>query len=287
MSTPAEARPKRDWTAYAPLDAGPLRQVRAASADLAEGVRRHRAWRYLAFEQVKNSYRRTVFGPWWLTAQMTVYVIGLAFIFSQLLGSKINTFLPYVAVGFLGYTLLLGIVRDGANVFVGQAGVIKSTRQPLSSLVLRSVMVELLQFGHNAVIVLPFFAFGLITPSVWLLLAPLSLAVILLNGVLIALWLGPTVARFRDVAPGIDSILQVIIFFTPVFYQQSALHGVQAALIGWNPFTYFIDLLRDPVLGHHPTVGTAIGAAAFTLANFVLALVLYSRSRSRLPYWVS
>ena len=55
---------------------------RAASADLVEGLRRHRAWRYLAVEQVKNSYRRTVLGPWWLTAQMAVYVTGMAFVFS-------------------------------------------------------------------------------------------------------------------------------------------------------------------------------------------------------------
>ena len=206
MSTPTEATPKTDWTAYAPLDAGPLHQLRAASADLVEGLRRHRAWRYLAVEQVKNSYRRTVLGPWWLTAQMAVYVTGMAFVFSQLLGSKINTFLPYVALGFLGYAMLSGLVRSGANVFVGQAGVIKSTRQPLTSLVLRAVMIELIQFSHNAAIVLVFFAVGLITPSVWLLLAPLALGVILLNGVLIGMWLGPTVARFRDVAPGIDSI---------------------------------------------------------------------------------
>lgn len=282
-----DARAKPDWTAYAPLSASSAEQLRAASADLAEGLRRHQAWRYLAVEQVKNSYRRTVLGPWWLTAQMAVYVTGLAFVFSQLLGSKIDTFLPYVAVGFLGYAALCGLVRGGANVFVDRAGVIKSTRQPLASLVLRTVAVELIQFSHNAVIVVAFFVAGLITPSAWLLLAPLSLAVILLNGVMLGLWLGPTVARFRDVAPAIDSILQVIIFFTPVFYMKSDLHGAQHALVGWNPFTYFIDLLRSPVLGHAPAAGTVIGAGFFTVANVLLAVIIFSRTRSRLPYWVS
>jgi ABC-type polysaccharide/polyol phosphate export permease len=79
------ARMRPDWTAYAPLDAGPLERLRAAGADVAEGFARHRAWRYLASEHVKNSYRRTVLGPWWLTAQSALYVTGLAFLFGQLL----------------------------------------------------------------------------------------------------------------------------------------------------------------------------------------------------------
>lgn len=276
-----------DSSAYAPLDASLAVQLRAAGADLRDGLRRHQGWRYLASEQVKNSYRRTVLGPWWLTAQQAIYVAGLALVFGQLFHQNLKSFLPYVAVGFLVYVLLIGLLRNGANVFVGQADLIKSTRQPLSSLVFRSVMVELIQFGHNAVISLLFFAFGFITPSFWLFLVPLALLVILLNGVLLGLWLGPVVARFRDVSPAIDSVLQVIIFFTPIFYRASDLTGIRGSLITWNPFTPFINLFRDGVLGEAPGLATVVGAAVYTLLDAVLALVLFTRVRSRLPYWVS
>jgi lipopolysaccharide transport system permease protein len=276
-----------DWTAYAALDAGPVVRLRAAGADIAEGFARHRAWRYLAAEQVKNSYRRTVLGPWWLTAQTATFVTGVAFVFSHLQHTAIKSFLPYVAVGFLAYVLLQGLVRSGANVFTSRAGIIKSTRQPLSSLVLREVMVQLIQFAHHVVIIVCFFAFGLIDPSWWLLAAPAALAVMLINGFLLSLWLGPIVARYRDIAPAIDSVLNVIIFFTPVFYRKSDLQGAQAALVGWNPFTYFIDLLRAPVLGQRPSLSTLVGSVAFTIGNLVLATFVFSRSRSRLPYWVS
>jgi ABC-type polysaccharide/polyol phosphate export permease len=278
---------RTDWTAYAALDAGPVSQLRAAAADVREGLRRHTGWRYLAAEQVKNSYRRTVLGPWWLTAQQAVYVAGLAFVFSQLFHQQLRSFLPYVSVGFLSYLLLLGLLRDGANVFVGAASVIKSTRQPLTSLVLRNVTVQLIQFGHNAVISVVFFAIGYVTPSLWLLLAPLALLVILVNGVLIGLWLGPVVARFRDVAPAIDSVLQVLIFFTPIFYKSSDLTGLRGTLIRWNPVTPFVDLFRDCVLGVHPPLHAVAGVIAYTLLDVILAVVLFARSRSRLPYWVS
>ncbi len=43
------------------------------------------------------------------------------------------------------------------------------------------------------------------------------------NGVFVGLWLGIAVARFRDVQPFINSILGVIIFFSPVFYRLDSL----------------------------------------------------------------
>ena len=275
---------RADWTAYAPLDAGAGERLRTALADVREGLRRHRAWRYLATEAVKNQYRRTVLGPWWLSLQTAVYVVGLGLIFGQLLGSGLRTFLPYVAVGFITFALLSGITRAAAKVFVAAANSIKSTRQPLSGLVLRDVAIELIQFGHNFLIVLILFAVGLIHPSLWLLLAPLALLLIAVNGVALGLWLGPLVARFRDIGPAVDSVLQVLIFFTPVFYRASSLHGPQHALIAWNPFTYLIELFRDLVLGHRPTVGTVTGVALFTVANVLVALTVFAQSRSRLPY---
>jgi ABC-2 type transport system permease protein len=276
-----------DWTSYAPLDAGALTALRAAGADVREGLRRHHGWRYLAQEHVRNSYRRTVLGPWWLTAQQALYVSGLAFVFSQLFHQQLKTFLPYVSVGFLAYVLLLGLLHTGANVFVTHAGTIKSARQPLTSLVLRNAMIELIQFGHNAVITLVFFVVGFVHVSLWLALVPLVLIVILINGVLLGLWLGPTVARFRDVSPAIDSVMQVMVFFTPIFYKTSDLHGARGAIIRWNPFTPFIDLFRDCVLGQRPGALSLIGVGAYTAINMILAVVVFARSRSRLPYWVS
>ena len=271
---------------YVPLDAKTGPRLRAALSDLAVGLRRHASWRFLSAEQVRNSYRRTVLGPWWLTAQTLLYVLGLALVFGQLLGAELREFLPYVATGFLTFSLLSNLVRGAANVFVAQASMIKSARQPLSNLVFRMVCVELIQFLHNAVILLGFCLFGLISLSPWLLVAPGALVLIAANGVALALWLGPLVARFRDVTPAVESVLQVAIFFTPVFYRPDNLSGVQAGLVGWNPFTYFIDLFRDGALGHPVALSTVVGAAAWSAANVLLGVLVFSRTRSRIPYWV-
>ena len=60
---------------------------------------------YLAVENIKNRYRRTVLGPWWLTVQMGVFVTGISIIFGQPASSRTcREFLPYVAVGYIVFS---------------------------------------------------------------------------------------------------------------------------------------------------------------------------------------
>ena len=276
------------WSGYAPLDAGVSVRSRAALGDVSEGVRRWRSWTYLAVESIKNQYRRTVVGPWWLTLQTAAYVAGLAVLFGTIFGQPLREFVPYVAGGFIVFSLLSGLTRAGADVFVNNASTIKSTRQPLSVLILQAVTVEFLQFLHNLVIIVVFVAIGLVPITLSLLLVVPAVALILLNGVAIGLWLGPTVARFRDVGPFVGSILQVMAFATPIFWKIDTIHpDSRALLLGWNPFAYLLAIFRDPLLGHISLAGTYVGAAALTVVNLGLAVLVFSRNRSRLPYWVA
>jgi ABC-type polysaccharide/polyol phosphate export permease len=276
------------WLGYAPLDAGLGMRTSAALGDLSEGIRRWQSWSYLAVASVKNQYKRTVIGPWWITLQTAAYVLGLAILFGAIFHEPLDEFVPYVAVGFIGFTLLSGLTRRGAEVFVNNSSVIKSTRQPLSVLVFRVVTIELLQFAHNMIIVLIFLLFGLVHPAASILLIFPAVLLIMINGVAVGLWLGPTVARFRDVGPFVVSILQMLVFFTPIFWRVDTLHpDNRAALVGWNPYAYLLGVFRDPLLGDPLKATTYVGAGVITLANLVLAAVIFSRARSRLPYWVA
>lgn len=276
------------WHGYAPLDASMGARTRAAVGDVAEGIRRWRSWTYLAVESVKNQYRRTVVGPWWLTLQTAAYVFGLAILFGAIFRQPLGEFVPYVGGGFIGFSLLAGLTRQAADVFVNNASTLTSTRQPLTVMVFRAAMVELLQFGHNLVIIVAFVAFGVVPLSPVLLLLVPALGIILLNGVAVGLWLGPTVARFRDVGPFVTSILQVMMLFTPVFWRVDEIHpDSRSVLVGWNPFAYLLGLFRDPLLGEFPSALTWTGVAAVTAVNVLLAFWVFARTRSRLPYWVS
>lgn len=277
----------RTWHGYAPLDAGVSRRTAAAAGDVVEGLRRWRLWSYLAVDAVKNQYRRTTVGPWWLTLQTLAYVIGLAVLFGAIFRVEQEDFLPYVACGFIVFTLLSGLTRAASQVFVEGATGITSTRQPLSVLVLQGATVELLAFAHNLVIVGGLAVFGYLSLGAVSLLAIPALLLIVLNGVALGFWLGPMVARFRDVGPLVLSVLQMMMFFTPIFWEVASLtSGARQALLTWNPFYYLLDCFRAPLLGDAPW-GSFVGAAVVTLINVVLGAVVFVRTRSRIPYWVS
>ena len=153
---------------------------------------------------------------------------------------------------------------------------------------LRDVGVEFIHFSHNMVLYLVFLVAGLVPLSPKILIALPVVAVIAVNGLFVGLWLGIAVARFRDVQPFINSILGVLIFFTPVFYHPDKLSpGIQIAVLSWNPFTYLIQAFRAPLIGAPLLPSYYIGTAVFTVINVVLGLAVFTRARSRLPYWVA
>src|SRR5579884_252919 len=274
--------PRSGWTGYAPLDASPRVQLEAALADIWEGLRRWRNWSYLAVENVKNRYRRTVLGPWWLTLQTAIFIVGISVVFGHLLHAGLRSFLPYVALGMISFTLLTGITRAGAEVFVAGSSTLRSTRQPLSTLVLRDVAIEFIHFAHNILLYVVFVAARLVPLSPKLLVALPIVLLIAVNGLFLGLWLGSAVARFRDVQPLVNSILGVIIFFSPVFYHLNDLSsGIRNVLLAWNPLTYLISAFRAPLI-----TSFYVGTAVVTVVNVVLGLVVFARARSRLPYWV-
>jgi ABC-type polysaccharide/polyol phosphate export permease len=278
------------WTGYAPLDAGLRAQFAAAAADLGEGLRRWRSWTYLAVENVKNRYRRTVLGPWWVTLQTAIFVAGISIVFGHVIGQNVpgKSYILFVAVGYIAFILLSSLTRAGADVFVNGSSTLKSTRQPLSNLVLRDVAIELIHFAHNFVLFVPFVILGLAPLSPTMLVALPIVIVIAANGLFLGLWLGTAVARFRDVGPLVNSILGVIIFFSPVFYSPQSLgpSRIRHLVLAWNPFSYLIDAFRAPLIGAPLVPSYYIGTAIVTIVNVGLGLVVFTRARSRLPYWV-
>ena len=276
------------WTGYAPLDASVRAQFQAATSDLREGLRRWRSWSYLSVENVKNRYRRTVLGPWWLTLQMGVFVLGISIVFGHIQEQGLRSFIPYVGMGYMAFVLLVGLTNAAANVFVVGSSTLKSTRQPLSNLVLRDVGIEFITFAHNLLLYLVFLAVGLVPLTPKMLLALPIAGVIAVNGLFVGLWLGIAVARFRDVQPFVNSILGVIIFFSPVFLNFSQLSsGIRNYGLVWNPFTYLIEAFRAPLIGAPLLPSYYVGTAVVTVINIGLGLVVFTRARSRLPYWVA
>ncbi len=261
------------------------RNFSKAINDLRNGWRRRALWSMLGLREIRQRYRRSVIGPFWLTISMGVMVGALGLLYGSIFGQQLDGYLPYLAAGFVCWGLIASLVLDGTRAFISSEGLIKQLSAPLSIHVFSEVWSNLVIFFHNVWI---FFIVALWydkIPGWTVVLAIPAVAILLLNGVWMGLLLGLLSTRFRDVPQIIASIVQVMFFLTPVIWRPDMLPG-RALVLDLNPFYYLVELVRAPLLGGLPSLQILLGVAVITVAGWTLALIFYTTYRWRLAYWV-
>jgi ABC-type polysaccharide/polyol phosphate export permease len=97
--------------------------------------------------------------------------------------------------------------------------------------------------------------------------------------------LSPVCARFRDLAQVIASILQVMFFFTPIFWVPGGQLS-RPILVEANPFYHLLQLLRAPLLGELPTALNWQVSVAVTVVAGVGALASLAATRRHVYLWL-
>jgi ABC-2 type transport system permease protein len=254
-------------------------------ADLIEGLKMWELWTTLGWHDIRQRYRRSVIGPFWLTLSMGVMIGGLAYLYAGLLRQDLQTYLPYVATGMIVFSLISSLVSEGASTFIGSSSLILQLRAPLSIYLYQMIWRNLIIFAHNISIYAVILMLMKVDKGWNFFLAFPGLFLIALNGLWTGIILGGLSARFRDVPPIVGSIMQVAFFLTPVFWTTDALGG-RAFFVHFNPFYYFVEIVRMPLLGKTPSAEIWLGVLAINVVSCVVAIAMYPRFRSRVAYWV-
>src|SRR5258707_15511449 len=77
------------------------RQRPKAWRDIVEGIALWRLWFRLGWNDILQRYRRSILGPFWLTASTALMVIMLGVLYAELFNQPINDFIPFLCVGLL------------------------------------------------------------------------------------------------------------------------------------------------------------------------------------------
>jgi ABC-type polysaccharide/polyol phosphate export permease len=258
---------------------------RLAWSDVSEGFAGWRLWSSLGWSDIRQRYRRSVIGPFWLTLSMAILILALGIIYATLFHMPIAEYLPFLTLGYLIWGLISNLVTDACTVFSSAAPFLKHSRIPKSVFVYRAVWRNLLMTGHNAVVYVAVALIFGVAPSWWALTVPLALLVVAANGVWMGLLLGMVAARFRDVPQLVSNLLQVLFFVTPILFKRESL-GQHAALINLNPLAHFVEVVRDPLLGGVPELHSWLVVIASTLIGWGLTYLAFVRLRARIVYWI-
>ena len=261
------------------------RNLNVAWQDVAAGWKRWELWSTMALQDTRQRYRRSVIGPFWLTLSMGIFIGALGLLYAVIFEQELETYLPYVAAGFIVWGLVSSLILEGGNTFIANEGMIRQLPAPVSTYVYRMVWGNLIIFAHN-ILVFVAVAVWFQTKISWALVFVLpGLALIALNGVWMGLLLGLVSARFRDIPQLLASVVQVTFFLTPINWLPDMLSG-RTFIVDWNPIYHLIELVRAPLLGEMPSVLTLVASVVVTILGWLLAVLLFAVYRWRIPYWL-
>lgn len=255
--------------------------------DISAAVRRYSLVGMLGWQDVKQRYRRSALGPFWLTISMGVMIGTIGIVFGSIFKSPTDEFLPFLAVGLILWTFMSTVIAEGCLGFVAAEGVIKQLPLPLFIHLLRVVWRNLLILAHNIVIFpLVLIAVGKPLTAEAFLSIP-GLLLVIINLCWIVLILAVLCARYRDLPQIINSLLQVVFYLTPIMWMPALLpERAGVYLLTWNPLFHLIEIVRMPLLTGAASVlnwEVSIGLAVF---GWAIALAVYGRYKLRIAYWL-
>lgn len=242
-------------------------------------------WAYSGLQDIRLRYRRSLLGPWWLTLSTAITIAVLGLLWSRIFQMDITEYLPFFAIGHVVWIWISSQLNDACAGFTQFEHIIKQTRLPYPTYLLRLSMRHTLILAHNSVVVaavLLLCGTGFHAVS-WLALIGLALVSVIC--VLIAIVLAICCTRYRDLPPLVGSALQVAFFLTPILWQPGALRSA-AWMAELNPLFHWIELIRQPLLGHLPVAAHYLWTGASIGLLGALALWLLGRERDRIAYWM-
>lgn len=255
-------------------------------SDILKSIASPLQWWTLALFDIKQRYRRSTLGPLWITLSTGIMVAALGFLWSTLFKTPLHEFMPYYAAGLVLWNFLSSQINESCSAYIQYEGYIKQINLPLPLYVLRVWSRNLIFFAHNFIVFLIVWAvFGFYwTPNIPM--AILGLAAVSFAVFFLSIPIAILCTRFRDITQIVQSLIQVLYFFTPVMWQVKVLPEEYKWVAEYNPLHHVFEVVRAPLLGQTASLESWIWVLSLLVIFAVIASVMHNRYRKRVAYWL-
>lgn len=254
----------------------------SALGDFKDGLVRWRVWVALANEEISDQHRRTTLGPLWLVLNYLAFAAIFILIFKR--GEGIPNYEAYVAVGLFVWLYISETIVQSVSLFVREENFIKGTTLPLSVYVLRLTMQSIIRAGYmlaGCILLLLIFGAPVSFGWVWALL---GFAIIFLTTPAAIVVFAMGGAFFPDIQFVVQNVMRLGMFLTPIFWTVRDSGGVRRILADWNPFAYYLEIIRTPILTGNLPTHAFILCISMGLILWLAALLLTGRFRKQIVF---
>lgn len=256
-----------------------LREVR-------DGWRWRELWMTLGWRDVRTRHRRSNIGPFWNTLGLAFVAICIGGLYGGIMGRPTSEYIPYLVTGYMIFGFLSALVTEGKDAFVSNAAAIREIAVPGTVYIYKLLWKNLIILGFNSIVYVAALVLYRVLPFPSIILIVPALALVLLNGIWVSLLLGLINVRYRDFGNFIPNAIRLVFFVTPILWYPDDATGIRAIFVYLNPFYYFIEILRAPLLGVAPSFLIWAVAIGITVVGWGITLPVYAHWRRRIAFWV-
>ena len=251
-----------------------------------KALKNWRVWFHLGMADIRNKFARSLVGPLWILLNLTLWVGGIGTVYAALFHQEVQSYLPFLTIGFVVWGFLAQTITDGGNAFVFAEGYIKQFTYPKQIYVLRVMVNATVPLAIGIAI---FFLVMLIFNNpigLGALWALPGLMLLLIAAYFHASIMAYASVRFRDLPHGMTSLLQVLMFVTPIFFPVKTLKERGLDFIyQLNPLYYLIEVIRHPLVFSEPAAMEIYGVTAgYLVLLFVVLIAVAKRFDKRVVY---
>lgn len=258
-----------------------------ATLDIVAAFERYSLVGMLGWQDIRQRYRRSAIGPFWLTISMGVMIGSIGLVFGQIFQSPMREFLPFLTAGIVLWSFIATVATEACTGFIASEGIIKQLPIPMFLHILRMLWRNILILAHN-ILIFPIVVVSVGKPLSWLVLLSIpGFVLTIINLAWMSTILSVICARYRDLPQIVMSAVQVMFYLTPVMWMPKFLpRDAGTYLLDFNPAYHFLEVIRAPLLGEMPANLSWAVSIVLAILGWILALLLYGRYKRRVPYWL-
>lgn len=248
-------------------------------------IQNFKYWNYLAINEIKQKYRRSILGTLWLSLSTAITILGIGPLYSVLFKTDISKYFIIVSIGLISWGFISGVIGESCSTFIANSGMIKDTSLPIETYVQVVVWRNVLLYFQNIIILyLIFNIFGFtIYPNYSFLFACIVVTLYLSN---IAMVLAIICLRFRDLAQIVDSAMKLLFFISPILWVVNDTKLENSKIIIFNPFFYIIELLRNSFINNIININHILIILIQIFIIFILKKFLHTKYKNKIVYWL-
>jgi lipopolysaccharide transport system permease protein len=246
-------------------------------------------WRYrdlfffLVWRDIKTRYAQSILGVGCPVIQPVFSMIVFTIVFGRL--AKVSSDgVPYAIFSYTAlvpWTYFSSSLTTSSSSLISASGMISKVYFPRLVIPIAPVLGKLVDFSIAMLILFGFMLYFQTAPTVWALLLPLLILLMMLTAAGMGMWLTALAVQYRDIKYGLSFGVQLLMYAAPVVYPASSVPERFRLAYGIFPMAGVIEGFRSALLGTNPMPWDLIGVGTVSALVIFISGILYFRRMER------